>query len=372
MNRSMNVMKTPRSLEIAITSRCNLKCKYCSHFTSAGDVDNDLQTDEWLRFFEELNECSVMDVTIEGGEPLIREDIKEIIEGIVRNRMRFGILSNGTLITDEFAAFLAKTNRLNVFQVSIDGSTPAMHEYCRGESSFRKAIDGVAILKKYEIPLAVRVTIHKHNFQYLDEIAEFLLEDIGLDGFSTNAASYMGLCRSNADDVQLSIEDRSKALEALLKLDRKYDGRIDADAGPLADIRTWIGWKQAKKENNKELYYDGGFLTGCGGVMSKLGVRADGVIVPCIQLSHIELGHINKDSLKEIWQHHILLNRLRDRVNIPLSDFAFCRDCEYMEYCTGNCPALSYTIAGDENRPSPDACLKLFLEEGGVLPDEWM
>ena len=39
-------------------------------------------------------------------------------------------------------------------------------------------------------------------------------------------------------------------------------------------------------------------------------------------------------------------------------------------YCTGNCPALAYTILGKENHPSPDACLKRFLDGGGVLPDE--
>ncbi len=86
---------------------CNLRCKYCSHFSGAGDVGRDLPAEEWLRFFEELNRCAVLNVTLQGGEPFCREDLEELIEGIVRNRMRFNILSNGTLITDEIAAFLA-------------------------------------------------------------------------------------------------------------------------------------------------------------------------------------------------------------------------------------------------------------------------
>ncbi len=104
--------------------------------------------------------------------------------------------------------------------------------------------------------------------------------------------------------------------------------------------------------------------------MSKLAVRVDGVIVPCIQMSHIELGRINRDNLHEVWENHPELKRLRERRNIPLSDFEFCKGCDYIPYCTGNCPALAYTILGEENHPSPDACLRKFLKEGGRLPDE--
>jgi len=104
--------------------------------------------------------------------------------------------------------------------------------------------------------------------------------------------------------------------------------------------------------------------------MSKMAVRADGVVVPCTQLNHMELGHINEDDLREIWQNHPQLERLRERGTIALCDFDFCTDCDYIPYCTGSCPALTYTILGEENHPSPDACLKRFLEEGGRLPDE--
>ena len=125
----MKLMKTPKSVDLEITNRCNLRCRYCSHFSSAGDVEKDLSTEEWLQFFEELNRCAVMEVCLQGGEPFIREDFRELVEGIVRNRMRFSILSNGTLITDDMAAFLASTGRCNSVQVSIDGSERELRLY---------------------------------------------------------------------------------------------------------------------------------------------------------------------------------------------------------------------------------------------------
>ncbi len=364
----MRLMKTPKSVDLSITHRCNLRCKYCSHFSSPGDVDQDLPKEEWLQFFEELNRCAVTSVTIEGGEAFCRDDLREIIEGVIRNRMRFNILSNGTLITDEMAAFLASTGRCDGVQVSIDGSIPMTHDSCRGDGNFVKAIAGIKNLLKHNISVPIRVTIHRHNVRDLEGVARLLLEDIGLPSFSTNAASYMGLCRQNAEQVQLTIEERSLAMETLLRLNQKYDGRISAAAGPLAEAKNWLDMKRARQEGI-EFFPGRGRLVACGGVFNKIAVRADGVMVPCLQLSHIELGRINEDDLTEAWRDHPELKRLRERRDIPLSDFEFCKGCDYINYCTGNCPALAYTILGNENHPSPDACLRLFLEEGGRLPD---
>jgi SynChlorMet cassette radical SAM/SPASM protein ScmE len=331
-------------------------------------VDQDLPKEEWLHFFEELNRCAVMNVTIGGGEPFCRKDLQELIEGIVRNRMRFNILSNGTLITDEMAAFLASTGRCDGVQVSIDGSVPTTHDACRGEGNFLKAMRGIKSLQNHIVPVSVRVTIHKENVRDLENVARLLLEEVGLPGFSTNAASYMGLCRQNTEQIQLSAEERSLAMETLLKLEKKYNGRISATAGPLAEGKDWLEMEKAFKQG-REMIPGRGHLSGCNGPMEKLAVRADGVIVPCDQMSHVELGRINRDNLREVWQKHSELKRLRERHKIALSDFEFCQGCEYMNYCTGNCPALAYTILGKENHPSPDACLKRFLEAGGSLPE---
>jgi SynChlorMet cassette radical SAM/SPASM protein ScmE len=127
-----------------------------------------------------------MNVTISGGEPFFRKDLPELVEGIVRNRMRFNILSNGTLITDEMAAFLASTGRCDGVQISIDGSVPTTHDACRGEGNFLKAMQGIKSLQKHNVPVSVRVTIHKQNVWDLENVSKLLLEEVGLSSFSTN------------------------------------------------------------------------------------------------------------------------------------------------------------------------------------------
>jgi SynChlorMet cassette radical SAM/SPASM protein ScmE len=120
-----------------------------------------------------------MNVTLQGGEPFYRKDLNELVGGIVENRMRFNILSNGTLITDEMAALLASTGRCDGVQVSIDGSVPTTHDACRGEGNFLKAMQGIKSLQKYNVSVPVRVTVHKHNVRDLENVAKLLLEDIG-------------------------------------------------------------------------------------------------------------------------------------------------------------------------------------------------
>jgi SynChlorMet cassette radical SAM/SPASM protein ScmE len=363
----MKLMRSPRRLTIDITSRCNLRCSYCYHFSGPGDVPEDLPTEEWLRFFEELRECAVMNIAIAGGEPFYREDLKEIIESVVRNKMRYDIASNGTLITKEIAEFLASTKRCDGVQISIDGSTPTIHESCRGSGTFHRALKGISNLKESGITTTVRVTIHKHNLYDLENIAKLLLDDLNLPFFSTNSANYSGLCKKNADHILLTPEERSIAIEVLQKLNRKYNGRIWADAGPLREGQIWQKMESSHLSCLPELP-GGGNLAFCNNIMKEMAVRADGTMTPCSQLNHIDLGKINRDSLLNVWQNHLELKRLRERSNILLKDFQFCQDCVYIKFCNGGCPASAYQLVGEENHPSPDLCFKRFLKEGGRLP----
>jgi SynChlorMet cassette radical SAM/SPASM protein ScmE len=152
----MRVMNTPKSVDLNITSKCNLRCTYCSHFSSEGQTDTDLPTEEWLKFFEELKECAVLDVCLSGGEPFYRKDIKELIAGVVANRMRFSMLSNGGLITEEILEFIKSTGRCDSIQISIDGPGPESHDIARGKGSFSAALRGLELLLKHKIPATTR------------------------------------------------------------------------------------------------------------------------------------------------------------------------------------------------------------------------
>ena len=279
----MAVMRTPRSVDIDITARCNARCLYCYHFDAPGGDAADLPTSEWLTFFDELGRLGVMDVTLAGGEPFMREDLPELIDRIDANRMRFTILSSGALLTDDLAAHLAGTGRCNGVQISVDGSRAEVHDAARGTGSFAGAVRALHILQRHAIPSPVRVTVQHFNVDDLEATAAFLLEDLGLPRISTNAAGYLGSCRRNADGLMLSPAERLRAMETLLVLERRYPGRVQASAGPLADAHRWRRMEAARREG-APAFPDGGRLAACGCPLSKLAVRADGVIVVCTML----------------------------------------------------------------------------------------
>ncbi len=361
------VMRTPRSIDVELTARCNLRCTYCYFFDNPAVIYRDLPTEAWLQFFEECGQLGIMNLTLAGGEPFMRKDLRILLQGIVRNRMRFALLSNGGLINDDIAAFIANTGRCDFVQISVDGSSAKVHDTCRGKGSFERAVRGIRTLQRHGIPVAVRLTIHRHNVHDLENTAYFLLEELGLPSFSTNAAGYLGSCRHNSNEVQLTIQDRQTAMETLLTLTEKYPNRITAQAGPLADARMWRQMEEARIQGSPPFSY-GGHLTGCGCHRSKLSIRADGAIVTCSILAQMVLGWINQDSLQEVWQHSHDLNQMRRRHTISLMEFDTCTSCPYLGYCTGNCPGLAFTLTGQVHRPNPSDCLRRYLDDGGTIP----
>lgn len=363
------VISSPREIDVELTANCNLRCQYCYFFDNPDVEYTDLNTGEWLQFFDECGEANVMSIQLAGGEPFYRKDLKELIEGIVKNRMRFSMLSNGGLITEETAEFIASTGRCDSIQISLDGGRAEIHDKVRGKGSFDQAIEGIKLLQKYNIPVAMRCTIHHHNVDHLEETAKFVLEDLNLPDFSTNAAGYLGSCQSNAENLMLTVEDRMKAMETLGRLEKLYPDRLSASAGPLADLHFWREMERSRAEG---LSGDPstGALTGCGCHATKLSVRADGHYAVCNMISGISLGKINSDKLIDVWRNNSTLCGFRSRHTIELASFDYCRDCDYSSYCTGNCPAIAYSMTGNAHQPAPDACYKLFLEQGGILPQE--
>lgn len=364
-----HVMRTPRAIDIDITARCNLRCSYCYFFDDPARAYSDVPTDDWLRFFGECGRLGVMRVTIAGGEPFIREDLPVLIESIVRNRMRFSILSNGSLITDNCARLLAATKRCDQVQVSIDGSRASVHDVCRGVGAFDGAVRGIALLQAHGIEVTSRMTIQRHNVDDIDATIRFLLDDLHMASVSTNAAGAIGSCNRNAGSVALSAAEYGRAMVSVSRLRERYGERLTAQAGPLASALMWRRMEDARK-SGLAAFGEGGALTACGCVWERMAVLADGTMAPCTMLPHLAMGHIGSDDLGEIWRDSPVMRRVRQRSRIPLDSFEFCASCPYIPYCTGNCPGLARSGAGTDEHPSPDGCLREYLRAGGTLAEE--
>jgi SynChlorMet cassette radical SAM/SPASM protein ScmE len=358
------LVPAPRSVDISVTGRCNLKCNYCFYADEMAALP-DLPTGPWLDFFEELGSAAVERVTLSGGEAFTRPDLFDLIDGIIENRMRYSILSNGTLITERTLEAFGEGKRrlrLDSIQVSIDGSSAEIHNKSRPPDSFDRALRGLRLLADQKFPVTVRVTVNKHNVDDLENIARLLLDDVGLAGFSTNEADYMGAARCAGDSPVLTRAERQRAMEVLAKLNAQYAGRIGAQAGPLLRARMF-NQIESRLERGETGMPGRGTLCACGGVYEKMAVLHDGTMVPCNMLPTLAMGRIGVTPLKEAWQRHPAINVVRHRRLIPLSALETCRDCPYTGFCTGGCPATVMARAGHLNGRDPATCYRVYLGE---------
>ncbi len=226
----------PEEIDVSLTGKCNLACRYCFYADEMAALD-DLPGQRWMDFFAEAGGIGVQRLTLSGGEVFTRPDLFVLIDSLIENRMRYSILTNGTLIDQKIiAAFNVGKRRLRLdsIQVSIDGSTAAVHDASRPPASFDRALRGLRLLKAEGFPVTVRVTINRHNVHDLSAIARLLLDDIGLRSFGTNSADRFGSARCYGQDVVLNPEEWDSAVRTLKELLKQYPGRINASAGPLA------------------------------------------------------------------------------------------------------------------------------------------
>ena len=362
------ITERPGDFDISLTGKCNLHCDYCFYAHEMHDRP-DLSQKEWFTFFDELGRLGVRTLTLSGGELFVRKDLFELIDYIIDRRMSYSILSNGTLVDERMIARLDEKKRrlrLNSIQVSIDGSCAEIHDKSRGAGCFKKAIRGLRLLKEAGFPVTSRVTINRHNVDDLDNIAALLLTDVGLSGFGTNDAMPMGAGCDNQAGITLLPQQQVQAMKTLVRLEKEYNGRINATAGPLAKWKSYGEMEHAKATGEKVSRWQMGFLTACGCVFNKLAVHHDGIITPCNMLAGLELGRVNRDSITTIWKTHTILKALKDRRHITMQEVPGCEDCEWAPYCNGSCPGLAHTMTGDFNMANPHDCYKNFLESTGL------
>jgi SynChlorMet cassette radical SAM/SPASM protein ScmE len=360
---NLKVMAVPKGVDIAITGKCNLKCQYCFYADEMVARTN-LPTERWLSFFNELGRMGVMDVCLTGGEVFTRPDLFELIDSIIANRMRYNLLSNGTMITEETIAQFEigkRRQRLNSIQISVDGSSAEVHDLSRPKS-FKRALRGLKLLKQAGFPLTVRVTVNRHNVDDLENVAHLLLDEVGLPSFSTNEAYACGATDRTEGNIILSPAQRQKAMEVLLRLSAQYNNRIGGLAGPLV-LAQEINTIDSMLAEGKTSLPGRGTLCACGGVFDKIAVLHDGTIVPCNALSTIRMGTIGVDNLQEVWLNHPIMVALRQRREIPLSTLDTCRGCSYIGFCTGGCPAGALYSYGELNARAPLSCQRVLRGE---------
>ncbi len=147
-NLKENVLKikVPTTVTIAVTYNCQLDCIHCSaEQRRKADKRPELKTDEMKRAIRESVDLGIVNVTLTGGEPMLRKDIYELIAEVDRSKARCILFSNGLLIDMEKAKRLADSGLYGI-NISIDSYVEEKHDkYRNKQGCYRDALKAIDI-----------------------------------------------------------------------------------------------------------------------------------------------------------------------------------------------------------------------------------
>lgn len=128
---------------IGLTYFCQMSCPHCSMANYVKNKKEELSTDELMEIINRFPKSKIKGVYFFGGEPLLRNDVFELIKCAHKKRFATLLDSNGYLLTKEVAKKL-KDAGLRIIGISIDNSDPQIHNRLRGkEDSFERAVEGI-------------------------------------------------------------------------------------------------------------------------------------------------------------------------------------------------------------------------------------
>ncbi|WP_251343349.1 GTP 3',8-cyclase MoaA [Haloplanus halophilus] len=171
-------------VRVSLTDRCNFDCVYC-HNEGLGDTrgpmepqDDEMSTDDVVRFLEVAAEFGVDSVKFTGGEPMLRDDLEEIIRR-TPDSMEVSMTTNGTYLPGRAEALVdAGLERVNVSQDALDRE--AFAEITKS-GAYDKVMEGVdAALDAGLDPVKLNMVVFEHTAGYVEGMVEHVAENEGL------------------------------------------------------------------------------------------------------------------------------------------------------------------------------------------------
>ncbi|MDP3275527.1 MAG: radical SAM protein [Deltaproteobacteria bacterium] len=124
------VGKRPFQVLLQLTNKCNMRCSFCDFWPNVAPRSEELSLEDYARVSDELAQLGTFLCSVEGGEPLVRPDLVEIIRTLSRHHIT-ALFTNGWLVTDALARALFDAG-LGSANVSIDYPQAARHDAKRG------------------------------------------------------------------------------------------------------------------------------------------------------------------------------------------------------------------------------------------------
>jgi len=344
------------------TKTCNLKCMHCYANSDSKKYEGELSTKEAKALISDFDEFRVPVILFSGGEPLLRNDIFELIKHAENHKIRSTISTNGTLIDKDVARRIKKSG-VGYVGISLDGIGYKHDEFRRTKGSFDKALNGIVNCREVNQKVGVRFTINSHNYNQLEDIFHLIKEE------KINRVCFYHLVYSGRGSEMIK-EDISHAesrdamdliMEKTVELGNKVEILTVDNHADTVYLYLQAQKKYPHLADNifKLMQMNGGNRSGIAiANVDYLGnVHAD-QFTP-----QYTFGNVKERAFKEIWTETTspIMMGLKDRKNLLKGR---CSKCKWIGVCNGNFRTRAESVTGDFWASDP-ACY-LSNEEIGV------
>ena len=333
----------PESFELELTARCNNNCRHCYINLPADDNNakkNELSMERIMEIADEAISLGALWCRVTGGEPLLREDFKDIYAALKKRGLCVTIFTNATLISKEHIRLFRKYPPRDI-EVTVYGVTKKTYEkVTRKKGAFDNFMRGLNLLLDNGVKIRLKTTALRSNMHELQKIDGFCRERTK-DYFRFDPLLHLRLDRDKGKNKSI-LKERLREDEIVF-LEQTDKQRFDV------------------MERHRDRYIQHGFptdrrnfLISCTAGLSSFGVSYDGFFRLCPSLQHSSCVYdLKKGSLRDAWENF----RPKMRTMAPENKefLEKCQTCKIINLCL-SCPAHSYLESGKLDVPVDYFC----------------
>lgn len=320
-------LSAPIRVWLEVTSRCNLRCSQCFN-NEHSEFKNDLSFDSLQAILDDLYKSGVLQITITGGEPLLRKDIWKILDYTCGLGFGVRFFTNGTLLTEENSQRLAKYPLSHVY-ASMDG-IDGVNDLLRGAGTYKRIAKGIRELTRSAANVTLSVTLHRYSLRNIDKIFSFAQEN------NIQSLLIRPLLQYSGQGFFIERDEIMAMIVRLEEASQKYDVEYQLNKLPffqhfkakyLHDLRTDVHFS----------YFNNYNKFGCVGGNTVVGIKSNGVIMACgfVPIKYaIEGNNASEGSFLDLWNNATNITVLRD-----LESNDKCSACSLLSVCGGGCRA---------------------------------
>lgn len=328
------VVGPPLWLLAEVTYRCPLHCVFCYNpldFAKTERAD-ELSTADWLRVLREARALGAVQCGFSGGEPLMRDDLEELIAEAHRLGYYTNLLTSGVGLTKERAQAL-KAAGLDHVQLSFQDSTRELNDFLSHTKTFQLKQEVGETIKSLGWPMVMNVVIHRLNIDHIDRIIA-MADALGAEYLELANSQYYSWAHLNRDHL-LPTGEQIRRAEAV----------TDAWRAKVADrMKLFFVAPDYHEGKPKKC------MNGWGNVF--LTVTPDGTALPCHtakMLPGLAFPNVREHDVRHIWFDSEGFNRYRGTGWMK----GACVTCPDKEKDLGGCRCQAFLLAGDPAATDP-------------------